>query len=177
MCIFYLLSTTGTPISAFWQVQVRYTIPQFQRIRGRAHTFSLQFLLTRTSLSVPLSPCFLALAFPLFLSLILLPSCAPQTTPWTVSLLGFLLYTYQVYPSTLSRLRYPILFQPPLSLLSPMQSYQPWLATFFLACSLLQIAISIFSRLYSDLNTVFLVVLEHPTGSTLLAAVICTVSS
>ena len=44
----------------------------------------------------------------------------------TVSLLGFLLY-----PSIFFRLRYPTLFQLAFSWLSPIQSYQLWLATFF----------------------------------------------
>ena len=77
---------------------------------GRANNYSILLLLLTPakSLSVPpLSPCFLELAFPLFLSFFLLLSCTPQTFLWTVSLLGFLL---EVYISIRSRLRYPTLF-------------------------------------------------------------------
>ena len=92
----------------------------------------------------------------------LLLSCTPQASLWTVSLLGFLLYL-----SILSRLRYPTLSQLALLLLSPIQPYQLWLVTSFLACSLLYTAISTFSRLgsiaISALNTVSLVVREHPS--------------
>ena len=97
---------------------------------GRATTFSFLSSLLLTPcvcLSGPhLSPYFLALFFPFFLPFLLLLSCTPQTYLWTISLLGFLLY-----PSIFSRLRYPILFQLGLSLLSLIQPYQLWLATFF----------------------------------------------
>ena len=72
-------------------------------------------------------------------SILSLQSCTPQTSVWTTDLLGFLLC-----PSILSRLRYPTFFQLALLLLSPIQPYQLWLATSFLACSLLYIAISTF---------------------------------
>ena len=88
---------------------------------GRSNTFSFLSVLLgpRKPLSVPpLSPCFLALAFPLFLSFLLLLSCTPRSYLRTVSLLGFLLY-----PSILSRLRYPTLFQLVLLLLSSPISY------------------------------------------------------
>ena len=117
-----LLPTTGIPRSSFWQVQVPYTKSQFQRSRillGRANTISSLFLLLtpRKSLSVPpLSPCFIAPAFPLFLSFLLLLSCIPQTYLWTVSPLGFLLY-----PSILSRLRYSTLLR-----LSPFSYFLPY---------------------------------------------------
>ena len=61
---------------------------------GRASTFyfSSLFVNPRKSLNVlPLSPYFLALAFPLLLHLLLLLADIPQTSLWTVSLLGFLL--------------------------------------------------------------------------------------
>ena len=136
LCIIFLLpSTTGIPLSTFWQVQVPHAKSHFQRFRplGRANTFSFLFLLLtpRKSLSVPPpSPCFLALASPYFYP--------------TVSLLGFLLY-----PPIFSRLRYPTLFKLALLLLSPIQPYQLWMAPSVLAWSLLHIAISTFSRLYS----------------------------
>ena len=99
---------------------------------GRANSFSFLFLLLipRKSLSVsPLSPCFLALAFPLFLYFLLLLSCTPQTSLWTVYLLGFLLQ-----PCVLSRLCYPTVSQLALLLPSPIHPYQLWLATSFSAC-------------------------------------------
>ena len=69
-------------------------------------------------------------------------SCTPQTFLWTVYLLGFLLL---IYPSILSRLRYPTLLQLALLLRCPIQpsATNIWQATsfFFLACSLLYIAI------------------------------------
>ena len=76
---------------------------------GRADTFSILVLLLTPHKSLrdpPPSPCFVALAFPLFILFILLLSCTPQTSLWTVYLLGFLLY-----PSKPSQLRYPTLFQ------------------------------------------------------------------
>ena len=98
----------------------------------------------RTRLSVsPLSPYFLALAvFFMLLSFIFLPSCIPQTCPWTAHLLGFLLY-----PSMSSPLRYPTLLQLTVLFLSPVQLYQLWMATLFLARSLLYIASATFTRL------------------------------
>ena len=75
---------------------------------------------------------------------------------------------FVVYPSTLSRLRYPTLFQLALLLLSPTQPYQLWKASPFLACSSLYIAISTtcFKWVHSQssaLNAVLLVVLGHPS--------------
>ena len=121
-------------------------------------------------LSVPLlSTRFVALAFPLALSFLLLLSCTPQTSLWTVSLLGFL----YIHPYVLDYVIPPYSSLP--FLLSPIQPYQLWLATSFLACFLLYIVISTFSRLLfvlcgyipiSSLITVLLVVLAHPINST-----------
>ena len=64
-------------------------------MRFHSYFFSLT---PRNLTSVPPpSPCFLELAFPLFMSFLLLLSLTPQTSLWTVSLFGFLLY-----PSILS---------------------------------------------------------------------------
>ena len=99
---------------------------------------------------------------------------------YTVSLFGFILY-----PSILSRLRYPTLLQLALSLLSPIQPYQLWRAKLFwhVPYFIPGIVISTFSRLLclsgyipiSALNIAILVVFEN--SSTFLAAAICTVSS
>ena len=102
---------------------------------GRANTFSFLFLLLTSRKSLKSSS-----SFTLFLSaslcLISIFSFTsvlyPQTCRWTVSLLGFLLY-----PSMLSRLRYPALFQLALLLPSPIQPSQLLLATFVFACFLL----------------------------------------
>ena len=88
---------------------------------GRPNTFPCLLLLLTPLVS--LSPFVLALAFPLFLSILLLLSCIPQTSLWTVPLLGFLLH-----PFIHSRLRYPTLSQLALSSLSPMQPYQLYVA-------------------------------------------------
>ena len=124
----------------------------------------------------PISPCSLALAFPFLLLFILLLSCTRQTFLRTLPLLGlpnpsiFLDYVIPSYPSSTFCCFLPY---------SPI-SYG-W-RLLFLAYSSLYIAISTFSRFYlfssgyiptSSLNTVLLVVLEHP--SIFLAAVICTV--
>ena len=88
-------------------------------------------------------------------------------------------------PSIFSRLRYAILFQLALLLISPIQPYQLWLATYFLAYYFIlpfQLShVSVLSgyipssAINSALNTVLLVVLEHP--SIFLASAICTASS
>ena len=96
---------------------------------GRANTFSFLFLLLTPRKSLECSS-----PFTLFLiaslsriSIFYFTSVLyPQTSLWTASLLGFLLY-----PSMLYRLRYPTLFQLALLLLSPIQPYQLWLATSF----------------------------------------------
>ena len=67
----------------------------------------------------PISPCFLALAFPFFLSFLPLMPCTRQTSLRTSSLLAFL-----SCPSILSQLSYPTLFQLALRLLSPIQLHQ-----------------------------------------------------
>ena len=99
---------------------------------GCADTFSFQYLPStpRISQSIyPLSPRFLAVAFPFLLSLLLLLSCTRQTPLWTVPLLGL------VNSFIFARLRYPILLQLALLLFSPTQPYQLWRATSFLARS------------------------------------------
>ena len=90
---------------------------------------------------------------------------------------------FLLYPSMIFQLRYPTLFQLGVWLFSTIKLYQLWLATSFLACSLLYFAISTFSLLYflngyissSALNTVLLVAREHLVF--FLAAVIRTVSN
>ena len=85
------------PLSSFWQVQVSYTKSQFQRFRVVHRAVQILFQFYSVSLFVTsrislkssissLSPCFLAPAFPLFLSFLLLRYCTPQTSPWTVSI-------------------------------------------------------------------------------------------
>ena len=107
--------------------------------------------------------------------------CAPQTSPWTLTLLGFLLYTYilphflaYAIPSYSSPLFPCFLPCSPIS-----HGWQPFIGVlltsdchFHFLASRFELSGYIPS---SDLSTVLLVVLEHP--STSLAAVICTVSS
>ena len=116
----------------------------------RANTFSFPFLLlaSRASLSV-LSLSRYFLAFPFFLSLPVLLSCTPPNLSMDSISSWFPLIFFN------SLLRYPTLFQLALLLLSPIQPYQLWLATSFLACSLLHIALSTFSSLYSFLVSKF----------------------
>ena len=76
------------------------------------YTFSFLFLpstprISPSAFSIP--PCFLVLAFPLFLSFLLLLPCTSQTSRRTSPLLGF-----PLHPSKLSQLRYPTLFSSPL---------------------------------------------------------------
>ena len=137
----------------------------------------------------PLSPCFLALAFLLFLSFLLLMSCARRTSLWTVYHHGFLLY-----PSMLSRLRYPTLFQlSPFRYFLPYSPCQVWLATSLFGMFLIwkYILSSQLPHVYncfngyipsSALDTVLLVVFEHLTYYSgvlfsIIAAAICAVSS
>ena len=150
---------------------------------GRANTFSFQLLLLapRKSLGVPpSSPLLLStrrsLIFILSSTYILCPANLPMGS---IYLLGFLLY-----PSILSRLRYPTLFQLALLLLSPPCSpisfgWQPlfWHVPCFILPFQLSHVFCVLSGYIpsSALNTVFLVVLEH--RSTFLATVICTASS
>ena len=99
----------------------------------------------------PLSPYFLALAFPSLLSFLLLLSCTRQTSLRTVPFLGL------INPSIFFRLFYPMSFHFALLSFSPIQPYQLWLATSFPAYSLLTIVISTFSRLYQFQEGTFLV--------------------
>ena len=160
---------------------------------GGANTFSFQILLltSRKYLSVPplspcflalafplfkylrvppLSPSFLALAFPLFLYVLLLLSCTPQISLWTVSLLPPT--SFHTFSTTLSHL-------------IPARHFVTFSHTAVKAGNLF---FGIFFTLYCHINFVtslfvfkwvhsqfLLVVLEHP--STFLAAAICTVSS
>ena len=86
-------------VSAFWRSPL-----------GRANTFSFLFLILtpRKSLLSVISKVFLLhfvsypLTFAFLRSFLLFLSCTPQTSLWTVSLLGFLLYV-----SVPFRLRYP----------------------------------------------------------------------
>ena len=148
LCIFFLLPTTGLPLPFFWQIEVPYTKSQLQHFRvahwAVQNTLSFPSIILTPPISVsipPLLPYFLSLAFPFLLSFLLLLSC-------TLELLYgqylFLVSSYKICASILSRLRYLTLFQLALLLLSPIQPSQPWLATTFLACSLLYIAISTF---------------------------------
>ena len=101
---------------------------------GRADTFSFQYLPQPPHVSKCFSFFTLFLSASLSLSSIVhfaSVSCTRQISLWTVPLLGFL------NPSIFSRLRYPILFQLAIFLFSPIQPYQLWLATSFLAYSLL----------------------------------------
>lgn len=62
---------------------------------GRAKQFALLSLLLNSRICfcvLPLPPFFLALAFPLFLSLRLLLYCTAQTFLWAKFIIGFLLY-------------------------------------------------------------------------------------
>ena len=95
------------------------------------------------------------------------------------SLLGF-----RLHPSILPRVRYPILSQLVLFLLSHIRLYRLWLTTSFFACSLLCIVISTFARFYMSekgaipvlaLKTILLVVPEHL--GIFHAVVTCTYSS
>ena len=75
------------PLSFVWQVQKPCTKSQFQRfrqvlwavqIRFHSHPFTYSpVYIVRVS---PISPCFLALAFPFFLSFLLPLSCTSQTS-------------------------------------------------------------------------------------------------
>ena len=91
-------------VSEFWRSPV-----------GHTNTFSI--LSSRISLECSSSfTLFSALVVPFFLSFPLLLSCTPQIHPWTLSLLGFLLF-----PSMLYRLRFPTLVQLAVSLHYPIQ--------------------------------------------------------
>ena len=88
-----------------------------------------------------------------------------QSSLWTVPFLGLLLNACQYPP-----LCYTILFQLPISLFSPTQPYQLWLATFSLAYSLTYYTISTYPPLLfglygyipsSALSTVLLAALEN----------------
>ena len=120
-----LLPTPGIPRSSFWQVQVPYTKSQFQRSRsllGRANTISSLFLLLtpRKSLSVPpLSPCFLALVLSLFLIIYFTSVSYPSNVSMDSSSCWFPPIFSHAFSTTIS-----YLFQPALSLLSPVQPYQ-----------------------------------------------------
>ena len=100
--------------------------------------------LSRISLSVSLSPYFLALAFPFLVFFLLLLSCTRQTSlidgtsSWSPP------ESFHVFWTTLSHLipaRTFVVF-------SHIQPYQLWAATSFLAYSLLYIVISTFSLLF-----------------------------
>ena len=154
---------------------------------GRANTFSFLFLLLTSRKYLKCSSSFtLFLSAGLSLIYILCFTSVCLVPPKLIyeQLLYLFLVSSYILPSFLD---YAI---PPYSsslfcyFLSYIQPCQLWLATSFLAYSLLYIAIFPFSRLYlflrgyipiPALSTVLLVVLEHP--GTFLAAVVCTVSS
>ena len=135
---------------------------------GLANTFSFIFLasIPRISPSVFLIlPCFVALAFPFFLSFLLILPCTTQTSRRTSPLLGF-----PLYPSILSQLRYPTLWRPFVTFSHTALSTMA--GNLFFAYSLLSIAVSTFlisQFVWSEcvpssaLTTVLLliVVLEH----------------
>ena len=145
LCIFFLLRLPRTGMvgpGTLYEVAV----PTLSiHLLGRANTFSFLPLL-----STPRKFLKCSTFFTLFLSA-------------SISLLSILVFTSVLYPSNismdsisswfppmyfmLSHLRYPTLFQLALLLLFPIQPYQLWLATSYLACSLLYTAISTFSRL------------------------------
>ena len=139
----------------FWQVQVIYQVHEvavlaFSRSPlGRANTFSFIILLStpRRARSVsPIPPCFLALAFPFFLSpLVSTSDVYLPNFPFDINSSWF-----PLYPSILSQLHYPTSFHLALLLFSPMQLHQLRLVTSFLAChcAIIYLATSIFSCLY-----------------------------
>ena len=110
---------------------------------GHANAFSFQYL-----------PSTLHICFKCFSSFTLFLSAS-------LSLPAKLLYGQYllINPSMFSRPRYPILFQLALSLFSPIQPYQLWLATSFLAYSLPHTPLSTFSRLSLFYVGTFLVML------------------
>ena len=96
LCMFFLLlSTTGVPLSSLWQVQAPCTKSQFQRfrvvhwaVRTRFHFCFCYQPPVYLQVFLPLSPCFLVLAFPLvlsFLSFSLFFPCSSQASLWTGS--------------------------------------------------------------------------------------------
>ena len=107
---------------------------------GRANTFSFQYLPSTPRISpsdYPLSPYFVALAF--FVSSVLSSTYVLYPPKFSIGSTSFWSSPifFHIFSTTLS-----ILFQLALLLFSPVQPYQLWLATSFLACSLLYIAIS-----------------------------------
>ena len=180
LCIFFVLpSTTSILLSSFWQVQVPYTKSQFQRFRC---PWAVQIHFHSYFFSSPPQIFKCSSSFTLFLSasLSLVPFFTSVLYPPNFSIDTSISSWFPPISFHTSRLRYPTFFQLALSLLCSIQPYQLWLAASFLACSFPHIDISTFSRrlvlsgyiLSSALQTVFLVVLEHP--STFLAAVVCT---
>ena len=97
---FFFLAGPGLPYEI--------TVSAFSRSPlGRVNTFLfLSLLLTHhiSSSVLPPSPCLLALAFPFFLSFLLLLFCTPQTCLWTVLLLGPRPLSFHAFSTTLSHL-------------------------------------------------------------------------
>ena len=135
LCIYFLLSTaTGISLSFFWQVQAPYK-------KIAVSVFSRIYVCVS-----PISPCFSEL---LNTGSISLPSIISSTSvsylpKFFVDIISwFPPIPFHTFSTTVC---YPItLFQLALLLHSPVQLYQLWLATSFLACSLLTLA---FIQLY-----------------------------
>ena len=130
LCIFlHLLSTTGMSLCSFWRVLVlypKYRFQHFRVVRWAMHTrfhsnllislqvFLLFILFLSASLSLP--PVILSFTFVLYP-----PNfCMDNISSW-----------FPPISSIPSRLRDSIVFQLALSLLSPTQPYQLWLAVSF----------------------------------------------
>ena len=172
-CVFFLVGPGRLheiAVSAFSRSQL-----------GGANTFSFKYLPSTPRITLrdsPRSPYFSALTFP-FSSIIYFTSVLyppnffiDSISYWSPPLPYFLDYVI------------PMVFQLALLLFSPIRPYQLWLATSFLACySTLCCHFNFLTSLMvlsgykpsSSLNTVLLIVHEHPR--IFLAAVICTVSS
>ena len=139
---------------------------------GRANTFSFLLLLLtpRKSLSIPPSPHDLTLRSLSHLSFSVTSVLYPPNL--SMDKCSISSWFPPIYPSILSRLRYPTLLQLALLLLSPIQPYQLWLATSYCGmfltkyCHFNFLASLFVSSGYnpsSVLSTVLLVVLDNPS--------------
>ena len=182
-----LLLVYLVPLSSFRQVQVTYTKAQFRRFREvhwpvKIRFFSFLFLpsipcISPSAFLIP--PCFVALAFPFFLSLLLLLPCTFQTSRRTSPFLGF-----PLHPSILFNYAIPHFSSSPFRYFLPYSSinYYCWQPLFGLFLTLychfnFLVYLFVLSGCITSsvLNTVLLVVPMHLRIC--LAAAICTVSN